>query len=168
MLETAVTDTGPLLHLAEIGQEGLLRLFERVIASEQVAAEARRFGVLDRITSALGCRLVIERVTDGEVSAQREVLDDRCAHQTDLSVAALAARSTPDVVLTDDLTLRKGLEAQGCQVVGSVGILVRAFRAGRVSKSDLHVSLERLFDGSSLYLSKSFRAHVRSLLDDID
>ena len=168
MPETAVTDTGPLLHLAEIGQEHVLGLFERVVASEQVAAEATRHGVLGRVRSALGHHLVIDAVTEGEVSAQHDLLGGRCTHEADLSVAALAARTTPDVVLTDDLALRKGLEAQGLEVVGGVGILVRAFRTGRVPKSELQGSLERLLDGSSLYLSKGFRAHVRALLDEVD
>lgn len=86
-------------------------------------------------------------------------------HKTDLAVAALSVRLSPDVVLTDDLELRKGLEAQSFTVVGSIGILVRAFKAGRLTKAELRNSFDRLFDGSTLYLSKGFAVYVREFLD---
>jgi hypothetical protein len=46
-----------------------------------------------------------------------------------------------------------------------VGVLIRAFKAGRFTKAELHAHLDQLFDGSTLYLSKGFRARVRKLLD---
>jgi predicted nucleic acid-binding protein len=163
--ETAVADTGPPLHLAQIEQESQLTVFVRSSISEQVREELARRGVFDRIAAALGDRLVVESVTLSEIDAQRETLSSFRLHQTDLSVAALAVRCAPEVVLTDDLELRRGLEAHGHTVVGSVGVLVRAFKAGRYTKAALYAHLDRLFDGSTLYLSKGFRTHVRNLLD---
>jgi predicted nucleic acid-binding protein len=162
--ETAVADTGPLLHLAEIGQESQLNIFGQVIISKHIEAELKRRAVFDRVAAILGNHLVIESVTQPELDAQRMALSRFKIHQADLSVAALAMLLMPDVVLTDDLALRKGLESQGCLVVGSVGIPVRAFRAGRLTKGELQTCFERLFDGSSLYLSKGFRTHVHNLL----
>jgi predicted nucleic acid-binding protein len=165
--ETAVTDAGPPLHLSEIGQEVALTVFEWVTISPQVKQELMRAGVFDRVAAVLGDRLRVERVSPSELDAQRAVLSRFSVHPADLSVAALAARLSPDVVLTDDLNLRKGLEAQRRRMVGSVGILVRAFKVGRFTKRELLAHLDRLFDGSTLYLSKAFRAHVRRLLDNL-
>jgi predicted nucleic acid-binding protein len=125
MNENAVTNTGPPLHLAEIGQESQLTLFAQVIMSEGVEAELTHHGVFDRVAEALGDHLAVERVSQLELTAQQAALSGFNVHPADLGVAALAARLSPDVVLTDDLELRKGLEAQGYTVVGSVGILIR-------------------------------------------
>ena len=167
MADTAVADTGPPLHLVEIGQERTLALFEWVAISEQVKNELARADVYEAVASALGDRMRVERVSPRELDAQRALLSTFALHPADLSVAALAARLSPDVVLTDDLNLRKGLEAQGRTAVGSVGILVRAFKMGRLTKPELQAHLDRLFDGSSLYLSKGLRVHVRRLLDNL-
>lgn len=163
----AVADTGPLLHLAEIGQESELALFERVTVSAQVEAELTRHGVFERLAAALGERLAVESVAQAELDAQQAALSGLKLHQTDVSVAALAARLSPAVVLTDDLELRKALESQGRTIVGSVGVLVRAFKTGHFTKSQLQAHLDQLFDGSTLYLSKAFRASVRQLLDSL-
>jgi predicted nucleic acid-binding protein len=165
--ESAVSNTGPLLHLAEIGQERQLIVFERTTISDQVKGELRRRDIFDRIAATLGDHLMVEGVTQPELDAQRVALIGFKVQQTDISVAALAARLSPDVVLTDDLELRKSLQAQGYVVVGSVGVLVRAFKMGRVTKAELRAYLEQLFDGSTLYLSKGFHAYVRKLLESL-
>jgi len=165
--ETAVANTGPLLHLSEIGLEKVLTIFERVIVSEQVKAELIRHSVFDRLAETLSNRFMVQGVTKEELEAQGKLLSGFKVHRADLSVAALAFRLLPDVVLTDDLELRKGLEAQGHTVVGSVGVLIRAFRVGLLTKAELKSHLDRLFDGSTLYLSKAFRTHVRKLLKDL-
>jgi hypothetical protein len=61
--ETAVADTGPPLHLAQIEQESQLTIFMRSSISEQVRKELARRGVFDRVASALGDHLVVESVT---------------------------------------------------------------------------------------------------------
>ena len=167
MNETAVADTGPPIHLAEIGQESQLTIFKLVIISEQVKVELKRRGVFDRVAAMLGDHLVVESVTQPELDAQRAALSRFRVHQADLSVAALAARLAPEVVLTDDLELRKGLETQGHLVVGSVGVLVRAFKAGHLTKAELQACFDQLFDGSTLYLSEGFRIHIHKLLSSL-
>lgn len=162
MPETAVSDSGPILHLAEIGEIGRLGLFAAVIIPEQVRTELAGRGAW---SSAAEARLQVEKVSAQEINEQAKTLAPFTVHRTDLSVAALAVRISPDVVLTDDLRLRRGLESQGHQVVGSVGILIRAFHTGQLSKPELLARLDQLLDGSSLYTSKAFRAMVRAFLD---
>jgi predicted nucleic acid-binding protein len=161
--EAAVADTGPLLHLAEIGEAVQLCVFDVLSVSNQVNAELVRHGVLGQITSALGDRLQVLRVRGRELQAQALALSGFRVHRTDLSTAALAERLGPDVVLTDDLELRKGLESRGHTVVGSIGVLFRAFETGRIPKADLMARLNRLLNGSSLYTSRG----IRITLDEI-
>lgn len=167
MNETAVADTGPLLHLAEIGQESQLTIFALVTISRQIKTELEQHGVFDRVAAAVGDCLMVESVLQSELDSQQVELSGFKVHQADLSVAVLAKQLAPEVVLTDDLELRKGLEAQGYSVVGSVGILVRAFKAGHVEKTELRACFDQLFNGSSLYLSKGFRAYICKILDSL-
>ena len=167
MSRTAVADTGPLLHLTEIGQENLLTGFDLVTISEQVVMELKRHGIFVHVSVILCDCLTIEVVTQLELDRQWADLSKFRIHEADLSVAVLAARLVPEIVLTDDLELRKGLETQGCSVVGSVGVLFRSFKAGHLTKLELQKCFDQLFDGSTLYLSKGFRVYIHKLLDNL-
>lgn len=70
-------------------------------------------------------------------------------------------------VLTDDLALRRRLEAAGAIVTGSVGILVRAYKTNRLTRAQLEHALDALFSNSTLHLSRAFRTYVRQLLADL-
>ncbi len=165
MSKIAVSDTGPLLHLTEIGHTHLFTLFPSVIISSQVEAELTQYEVCDHIMSLLTNQLIVVEVEPHEIVAQQKALAGFKVQPTDTSVAALAAKYTPVVVLTDDLELRKGLEAQGYFVTGSVGVLIRAFKTQQLTKNELYTLLDQLFDGSTLYLRREFYEHVRQLLN---
>jgi predicted nucleic acid-binding protein len=111
--------------------------------------------------------IVVERVSKQEIDEQKRILSGFKIHQSDLSVAVLAHRILPEVVLIDELELRKGLETQGYTVVGSLGILFRAFKHGRLTKSELRVSIDQLFNDDTIYLSKGLRNHVYKMLDEL-
>ena len=167
MSKRAISDTGPLLHLGEVGALRHMSIFERIVVSQFVAIELERHGVLAEIQESLGKRLHIVPVDDADISAQREILG-RCAlHHTDLSVAALASRFPADIVLTDDLRLRRGLEQRGLPVVGSIGVLFRAFQSGKMKREELVAILNTLMNGSTLYLSRGLRDCVLHRLDDL-
>jgi hypothetical protein len=83
----------------------------------------------------------------------------------DAQVLALArADQGGRAVLTDDLALRRRRVAQGSTAVGTIGVLVRAYRTDRLPRGDLERAVEALFDRSTLHLSRAFRAYVRRLL----
>lgn len=135
VIEIAVSDTGPPLHLIEIDQIHCLTLFERLVVSEKVRDELDRFGVLERVLETTACRLVVEPVARDEIDRARQFDDTTGLSEADLSVVALASRSRSVTILTDDMRLRRALEARGMVVVGCVGILVRAFRLGRMNRT---------------------------------
>jgi hypothetical protein len=70
-------------------------------------------------------------------------------------------------VLTDDLTLRRTLEAHGAITVGSIGILLRAFAGGLMDRNELDESVDALFTRSTLHLSIGFRRYIQRLLQDL-
>lgn len=71
------------------------------------------------------------------------------------------------LALTDDLSLRKLLESHGAQVAGTVGVLVRAYTAGRIARTELEAAIDSLFNDSSLHLSRAFRVYLRKLISDL-
>jgi predicted nucleic acid-binding protein len=164
VLESAVSDTGPVLHLAEIAHIEHYRLFGCTSISQQVKSELRRLGILRILAETLGDRLQIVNVTADEVRRLDDPISSTKLHPADLSTLALAVRLRPDVVLTDDLALRRRVEDHGFVAVGSIGILVRAHRTGRLTRSQLEEALDKLLNGSSLYTSKAFRARVDDIL----
>lgn len=167
MPETCASDTGPILHLAEIDRVSCLSCIDAIFISSQVKAELRRYSVYEIVFKSLEDRIHIERITLSEIAAQRSRLQGYSLHTADLSAAALAERLKPDVVLTDDLQLRKALEVHGHKVVGSVGVLVRAFTSGIIDKAELRAAIDALLNGSSLYTSTAFRKHVHDVLSSI-
>jgi len=145
-----------------------LKCVGEIAISTQVRAELRRHAVHDAVLQLFDGLIQVERVTLSEIGAQRDRLQGSGLHKADLSTVALVERLRPNVVLTDDLQLRKALETQGHKVVGSVGVMVRAFSCGIINKAELQTAIDELLDGSSLYTSKAFRKHVHDLLDSID
>jgi predicted nucleic acid-binding protein len=70
-------------------------------------------------------------------------------------------------ILTDDLALRRRLESHAATVVGSVGVLVRAYTSGRLSRNSLESAIDALFTASTLHMNRAFRAYIRHLLADL-
>ena len=167
MAEDAVSDTGPLLHLAEIDADPLLLLFRGIYIPTPVKDELVRIGFFGRITASLSDRLQVEPTTQSEIEVQRSTLVGFHLHHADLGVAALADRLRPDVVLTDDLELRKAMQARGHTVAGTVGVLTRAFKRGRISKAELYRLVDLLSYDSTLHLSRGFRAYLFRLLEEL-
>ncbi len=168
MPESCVSDTGPILHLMEIGYSACLKCVETIYISPQVRTELRKHAAHEILFRSLDVCVHVKRVTLSEIAAQRGRMQGYLLHTADLSTAALAERLKPDVVLTDDLQLRKALEMHGHKVVGSVGVIVRAFTSGIIDKPELHAAIDKLLDGSSLYTSRAFCKHVNDMLSSIE
>lgn len=89
-------------------------------------------------------------------------------HPADTEVLILAHEggfSKP--ILTDDMALRRELEIRGALVIGSVGLLVRAYKKALMARADLDHAIDALFDESTLHLSSAFRGYVRKLINDL-
>jgi predicted nucleic acid-binding protein len=164
----AIGDTGPVLHLQEIARLGALGILRRLTLPDLVAAELRSFGVdLERV-AVPGLEFRVVPVADAEWRPLVEVVGAPTIHPADAQVLVLARARVPGVpVLTDDLALRRRLEAEGAVVVGSVGILVRAFHTGLLRREELDTAVDALFFESTLHLSRAFGAYVRRLLSDL-
>lgn len=128
----AVADTSPLLHLDRIGRLELLReTFDRVALPAAVAGEideGMRNGLPGPDLAALPWIDVVRpdadvlfRMPRGLGLGEREVL-------------ALGSERTGSLVLLDDRVARREATALGLRVIGTLGILLHAKRAGRLER----------------------------------
>jgi predicted nucleic acid-binding protein len=163
----AVSDTGPVLHLQEIGKLATLAVVEPLVLPDLVARElADRHSGATSLQEA-GVQFRISRV---ETSEWQEVLRTVGVkiQPADAQVFVLArAGAFQSLTLTDDLALRQVLERHGGKVAGSVGVLVRAYASGSLSRDDLASSFEALTRDSTLHLSWSFRNYLKTLLNEL-
>lgn len=160
-----VCDSGPLTHLWQIGQWQTFRTFDTLHVAAQVSVEVERHVPLVEMKANAGRDVTVDAVSGPEIAAARQALPpDLVLREADLATLALARRLSPDLVLTDDLTVRRAVEAQGQMPMGSVGILLRACKAGLLDAGGLDQAIERLFVHSTLYLSPAFKSYVRRLI----
>lgn len=166
-MNEAISDTGPILHLSEIDMLFCLRIFERVYIPSLVASELEDFGVaLDN--AKIPAKIVIVPVDQGRREQILQSLPRPPIHLADAEVFILGLdRVLPRLVLTDDMALRRHLEHHGLLVVGSVGVLVRAYHEGMLSYTTLNEAIDALLMQSTLHLSSAFRMYVRNLVDHL-
>lgn len=163
-----VADTGPILHLHEISRLEALSTIAPLTIPDLVIAElgARGLGLPDLVMAG-----VTSTVTPVGADEWEQILletDPPRIQPADAQVFALVQASRfQALTLTDDLTLRRLLEANGATVVGSVGILVRAYSSGNLKRKELEESVDALIRDSSLYLSRTFRLYLKQLLIDL-
>ena len=164
----AITDTGPVLHLQEIGRLESLGIFDHLVMPDLVAQELRTCGLDLSNLSMPRLNLSIVTVERAEWSAVASEPNQPAIHPADAQVMVLALLNRfQEPVLTDDLALRRRLESQGATVVGSVGILVRAYTTNRLKRDELENAVDALFTSSTLHMSRAFRAYVRQLLANL-
>jgi predicted nucleic acid-binding protein len=140
----AVSDTGPLIHLAEIDSLELLSAFETLLIPETVYEEVEAGGVPDGISN-ISYELVSaagERVGPAKLDAGER--------------AALAVATERDaILLTDDLAAREAASELGVPVHGLVGIIALGYDRGVVNR-DQAVSLMRALQReTSLFVTEA-------------
>lgn len=126
---TAVADSGPLIHLAVIGQFALIRRYfhnlfivphvydEVVIQGKARAGEGELLQAIEEgwITLVpVAEQALVLRLTAPNIS------------ETDAAVVACALEKGITRVLADDPDVRRLAEREGLQAIGTVGILVHA------------------------------------------
>jgi len=162
----AISDTGPILHLAEIGALSVLTIFKKVLVSNLVNEELLSHGVDLAVEGQRWAELAFETKVIGQERVT-ELLQELAAfklHRADASVIALADDLRIKPILTDDMELRKALESRGHEAVGSIGVAIRAYKVGKLTRGALEDVIDDLFSRSSLHLSKGFRQFVRGML----
>ncbi len=161
----AIADTGPILHLHEIGRLQVLRVFDSLLIPDLVADEIRAYGLDPARLGVIDQTVTVVTIEEAQWTPFVNVTGRPNIHPADAQVFVLAqSHQFALSVLTDDLDLRRRLENQGAVVVGSVGVLVRAYSSGYFKRAELESAVQALFMQSTLHVSRAFATYVRVLL----
>src|SRR5262249_44988086 len=146
-----ISDTGPILHLGEIGRLTVLAPLSPIKIPNLVSVELSARGIEEPVLRSAGIEASVESLDTTDWQRLLRGLGPIECEPADAQVVALVRSSGFQALsLTDDLTLRRLLEGHGATVVGTVGLLVRAYSAGRLQRAQLEESVEALFNDSTL------------------
>lgn len=151
----AVTDAGPLIHLAEVGCLTLLRVFGIVHIPDAVWSET--VGQARVPQADVWALSIIQRHTLPRSELERFVRENALQdlHSGECESLYLCHRVNVPILLTDDLAVRDAAKRLGLTPVGSLGIIVRAYRLGYIALIEAERHITALYDTSSLFVTRT-------------
>lgn len=152
-MTSAVADAGPLIHLAEIRACRLLNVFAELHIPRAVELETVGQGrvSLDDLAALTNLRWHQAAIPNLSEFVQNHDLGDLQAGEQE--ALALGVQLGVSVLLTDDLSVREAARRLNLTPVGSLGVIVRAYRNQWLSLTEAEDHLNRLQATSSLFVT---------------
>ncbi|MFT4889846.1 MAG: putative nucleic acid-binding protein [Halobacteriales archaeon] len=154
MTLAAVSDAGPLIHLAEIDSLELLSVFDSLVIPETVYEEIERGNAPDWI-SDLSYELV-----EAEEWTESEDLD--AGERAALAVA----RDRELVLLTDDLAARQAASDAGVEVHGCIGVIALGYTREFLERHEAASLMRTLQRETSLFVTEAVVERGIRMLDE--
>ena len=154
-IEAAITDTGPLIHLTEIGCLPLLRIFQ---VSHMPDAVWQETVGQDRVPGTSILQLEnLNQHTLPNTSVARFVQENDLSelHSGEQESLYLCREMGIPLLLTDDLAAREAAKRLGITPIGSLGIIVKAYHLGQIALEEAERYIAALYDVSSLYVTRT-------------
>ncbi len=153
-----IANTTPLIALAEIGQLDILRLlYDSVIIPEAVLQEI----IEEPAKSEVHCANWIQ--TQSIQHPEEKQFYRARLHAGEVEVLILAREIQADLLLIDDNTAKKAAKFAGFSVTGTLGILLRAKRAGLIHS--VAPLLNQLSD-RGFYVVEKIRTYVLNAAEE--
>ena len=151
---TAVTDSGPIIHLTEIGCFDILSIFENLYVPDAVWVETVEIG---RVSSEDFNRLpnlnhhTIPQHDLGNFIKNNDLME---LHSGELECLYLSKQIDIPIILTDDLAVRETAKRLRLKPVGSLGVVAKAYYMSKLSISDAEQYMIDLYEVSSLFVTR--------------
>ena len=155
MTLAAVSDAGPLIHLAEIDSLELLATFDTLLVPEIVYEEVDNGGVPDGLAD-----LSYELVEADESRVGTEELD------AGERAAVTVADKRGVILLTDDLAARETASDAGVEVRGSIGVIALGHGSGLLDRDEAASRMRALQRETSLFVTESVVERGIQMLDE--
>ena len=157
MTLAAVSDAGPLIHLAEIGSFELLSAFDTVLVPETVYEEIDAGGVPDGLAD-----LSYELVEADESRIGTKELD------AGERAAIAVAKERGVVLLTDDLAAREAASDADAdvEVHGSIGVIALGYGSGLLDRDEAASRMRALQRETSLFVTEAVVERGIQMLDE--
>ena len=160
---TLVADAAPLIFLSKINQLSLISgLFEaEILIPEAVQNEVLGLDVQpdeERLLTGFlsSCRILIIREPTSFAKALS--FADNC-------ILTLAVEKRADMILSDDRLLRKTAVIEGFQVIGTIGVLIRAAKSSLISQKETVKLLDELVKYHNFRISTQVYEIARNTID---
>jgi len=153
-LKSAVADSGPLIHLAEIGCLRFLKVFDTIAIPDAVWHETVEQDRLSRreISSASNIQQYSPSHSEIAQFIKENNLTD--LHAGEQECLYLCRQKNIPVLLTDDMAVRDAAKHLDFTAVGSLGIVVSAYKQKYISLKDAEVNIIDLYELSSLFVTR--------------
>ncbi|MFQ6052600.1 MAG: hypothetical protein ACE5K4_13055 [Candidatus Hydrothermarchaeota archaeon] len=149
----AVSDSGPLIHLAEIHRFELLEIFSKIYIPKKVYEEVCVAGKPGSEDLQKAKNVEILEVSD--IGKIKKELENFSLNEGELHALSLCVELGKLIFLTDDLDAREAGKNLGLEVHGSVGIIARAYREGLITLEEAEKALNDLYIISKLFITKA-------------
>jgi len=149
--ELAVSDSGPIVHLFEVGELNSLRIVRRLLIPPEVARELKKGECAAELAKL---DWIEERSLTGRAVDRAAGIARKWGLQLgEAETIALSLELGVGLIFTDDLEARAAAKGLGLEPHGSVGILLRAYRENILSADEAIAALRGLHSKSSLYIT---------------
>ena len=162
-MKVFVADTGPLLHLHQIGMLNLLPALGEIWTTPTVWSEFLRHA---GDSPPPGWLHIMHPSASASERASRWV-QAGLLHGGEAEALALACESAPDAILSDDADAREMARTCGVASRGTLGIILLAAARGVLARGEATEALRKLEVSSTLWLSAKVRHAAREALAEI-
>ena len=155
MESEAISNSGPLIHLSQIGKFKLLYMFPKIYIPKMVYEEVNIKGKPGEMELKSAKNVQVCRVFNEDIKNIREKIKNFRLDRGELEALSLCNKLKKSVFLTDDLDAREAGKNLGLDVHGSVGIVVRAYRKKLIGLMEAESALIALYEVSKLFITKA-------------
>jgi len=142
-----ISNAGPLIHLTKIGRLNLLKeLFKSVVIPNTVKIEVvdrgKEKGAADAflIENEVGKWIVVEE----DINEKVKEIAKMAGIELGEAIVIMLAKEKGFSALIDDSAARRFAIGLGLEVTGSIGVLIKAAKAGIITKEEALGGLEKL------------------------
>ena len=147
----AVIDSGPIIHLAEIGRLGFLEIYDNLIVPKLVEEEVGHILNLKNIT--------VSNLNKEESKKAEQISKAYLIEEADAQCLLLASKLKIDL-LTDDLKVKRIAKLMGLGAHGTIGTAFANYSARKITIGELENIANDLYYKSTLYLTWDLYQHV--------
>jgi predicted nucleic acid-binding protein len=152
---SAVTDSGPLIHLTEIGCLQILSIFGNLHVPEAVREETVKRGRTSKEDFLKLSNVERHNLSQSDVTRFVERNNLKELHSGEHQCLYLCKQINVPILLTEDLAVRETAKRLNLIPVGSLGIVAKAYSLGQISKTEAECHITDLYDVSSLFVTRS-------------
>jgi len=159
-INNVVSNSGPLIHLAQVDYFKILNIIKNIYITHEVFDEVCSFDLpgKDEVKKSkiIKIKHLNHKAKDfSNLLSQKYSLD--LGEATSIS---LAKQEKINLFLTDDLSARFVSDELGLEVHGTVGIVLKAFREGIITKKKSIEIIKKLYEESAIFITKDLVNYI--------